>query len=230
MKTKTLTLALVFIFCSQFSFSNNLNPELEEKNYIEDIAFNTEEIVFNILNNPPFSQILTMEEENYVANISFNTKNIYDSLRSNTFLKNFQLKDEAYINDIPFDTETIFYDQLALQNFNEFENENIIDDIPFDTKKIAMNAILNNNELVFENEEKFIDDIPFDTYLVFIRSFEYYQIIFANISNEMKLLISNYYNEQVEVLTQKMINNLFYNIDNNGFNLLNTNNLKLFQY
>lgn len=200
-KTKTLTLALVFSFCAQFSFSDNLNTELIEENYIDDIPFNTEEIVSNIPVDPNNSPIFTIEEENYIDDIPFSTKKIYDSIFLHSSLNNFKLEDEANI-----------------------------DDIPFDTKQIALKTIFANNKLAFDNKEKYIDDIPFNTYLISISSSKYSQIDFANISNKMLLKINNYYNEQVDNLTQKIIENIFYNIDNNGVNLINTSNFKIFQY
>ncbi len=73
MKTTILTLVLVFTFCTPFSFSNNLNIELEEESYIDDIPFNTEEIVSNIQGYSANPLVLTLEEENYIDDIPFDT-------------------------------------------------------------------------------------------------------------------------------------------------------------
>ena len=189
MKTKTLTLALVFIFCAQFLFSNNLNIELEEENYIDDIPFNTENIVSNIPCYSVVPLVLTLEDENYINDIPFSTKNVYDSLMLNSFPNNFQLDDETYINDIPFDTEKIYYERIALQNDKKFNTE-----------------------------EEYIDDIPFDTYLVSISSFEYYKIIFSNTSNEVQLKIGNYYDERMENLTRKIMEGVLNNFENKNIN------------
>lgn len=53
----------------------------------------------------------------------------------------FVMEEEAYIDDIPFDTEKIA--QRALYNESQketyqFEDEAYIDDIPFDTEEIAL--------------------------------------------------------------------------------------------
>ena len=85
---------------------------------------------------------------------------------------NFELEEEAYINDIPFSTEEIAANYLyekALSETFEFEEEAYIDDIPFDTYEVAKNYRYEKylkNAFVFE-EEKYIDDIPFDTEEVF---------------------------------------------------------------
>ncbi len=63
-----------------------------------------------------------------------------------------KMEEETYIDDIPFDTKTIFYNNII-----KLEEEKSIDDIPFDTKTIFYNNIIKLEE------EKSIDDIPFDT-------------------------------------------------------------------
>jgi hypothetical protein len=81
------------------------------------------------------------------------------------------LSDEAYINDIPFDTSAIFAeanDQEAFQGDFPLEDESYIDDIPFDTKSIACSVC---NKLAEEThfpleEEAYINDIPFNTALI----------------------------------------------------------------
>ncbi|MCD4773492.1 MAG: hypothetical protein K8R41_08945 [Bacteroidales bacterium] len=100
MKTIVITLALVLTFFVQFSFSNNLNNKLEEEKYINDIPFDTEEVVSNFQNSlvtPEFR----IEEEEYINDIPFNIEEIYfDHLV-------LQYENENEINDIPFDTKEI---------------------------------------------------------------------------------------------------------------------------
>lgn len=67
------------------------------------------------------------------------------------FASEFNFNDEAYIDDIPFNTEMVFH-TIINPEFN-FEEEAFINDIPFNT------ALLVN----FEMEENYIDDIPFST-------------------------------------------------------------------
>ncbi|MDP3445968.1 MAG: hypothetical protein Q8T08_24165 [Ignavibacteria bacterium] len=80
----------------------------------------------------------------------------------------FKMADEAYINDIPFNTEVISNEnkmEQALQlDFNTTE-EDFINDIPFDTQEIALtNPEFVNASPVFKMaDEAYIDDIPFDT-------------------------------------------------------------------
>ena len=52
----------------------------------------------------------------------------------------FTLQDEAYVDDIPFDTRSIAEQQLleeAMAVDYTFEEEAYVDDIPFDTEQIA---------------------------------------------------------------------------------------------
>ena len=53
---------------------------------------------------------------------------------------NFELEEEAYINDIPFSTEEVVADYLynkALHETFQFEEEEYIDDIPFNTQAVV---------------------------------------------------------------------------------------------
>ncbi len=83
----------------------------------------------------------------------------------NTFAKtkNFAFEDEAYINDIPFNTEMVVND-LKLAAI-DFEDEAYIDDIELDTERIAnmynYQKALEHNFIL--DEEVYVDDITFDT-------------------------------------------------------------------
>ncbi|MDY0078451.1 MAG: hypothetical protein RBR87_14380 [Bacteroidales bacterium] len=76
--------------------------------------------------------------------------------------------DEAYVNDIPFDTKQIFdsvqYQEAITASFIPNE-ESFIDDIPFDTKKVALQYLADSAmEIKFNMpEEQAINDIPFNT-------------------------------------------------------------------
>lgn len=80
----------------------------------------------------------------------------------------FQLKDEANVSDIPFNTEAIVRNLMndpTQTKLISLKEESYIDDIPFNTAEIANDAnnslnILNSATL---NEETYIDDIPFNT-------------------------------------------------------------------
>lgn len=72
----------------------------------------------------------------------------------------FNFEEEAYIDDIPFDTECVSKNciyQKALLVAYDFEEESYVDDIPFDTETVAI-----NQEFHFD-DENYIDDIPFNT-------------------------------------------------------------------
>ena len=85
---------------------------------------------------------------------------------ANTFASEFNFNEEAYIDDIPFDTEIIF-DQLMNPEFS-FEDEAYVDDIPFNTFYFAANTKYEKAvSVLFEmDEEAYIDDIPFCTYAI----------------------------------------------------------------
>lgn len=87
---------------------------------------------------------------------------------SATFAEGFELKEEAYINDIPFDTHRIaaeYTHQKAISVLFEPAEENPVADIPFDTEAVAESERSNRAmQYVFRPApEAFIHDIPFST-------------------------------------------------------------------
>jgi len=75
------------------------------------------------------------------------------------------LAEEAYIDDIPFNTETIFDSLLDVnmtQTFNLSE-EDYIQDIPFDTQEVVENASDESICTFNLEDESYINDIPFST-------------------------------------------------------------------
>ena len=104
--TAIATLILAFSF-SLSAFTPNLVPE--EEAYINDIPFNTEEVVANYLYEKALSDTFEFEEEVYIDDIPFDTYEVAKKYRYEKYLKNvFVFEEEAYIDDIPFDTEEIF--------------------------------------------------------------------------------------------------------------------------
>ncbi|PKP53296.1 MAG: hypothetical protein CVT92_04610 [Bacteroidetes bacterium HGW-Bacteroidetes-1] len=81
-----------------------------------------------------------------------------------------KMKEEAYIDDIPFNTIEIFRSIIAHDTNYIFtsEEESYIDDIPFDTEKIAKEhqSIVATEQLFELKDEEYIDDIPFDTEII----------------------------------------------------------------
>ena len=133
MKTKLHTAALITmialfttnVFASEFDF--------EEESYIDDIPFNTEMVV-NEMMTPEF------EDEAYINDIPFNTASIAASYDYNTAISViFEMEEEAYIDDIPYNTYEVAKNckiEKYLKNVFVFEEEVYIDDIPFNTEKI----------------------------------------------------------------------------------------------
>lgn len=97
---------------------------------------------------------------NSSANTFLTSGNTPEGVLVTECIPEFNLEEEAYIDDIPFDTECVskncIYQKAIAENF-DFEEEASINDIPFETEKIVM-----INEYYFE-DESYIDDIPFDT-------------------------------------------------------------------
>ena len=89
-------------------------------------------------------------------------------ISANMFAKGFEMETEAYVDDIPFNTELIanqaLYSQAIAVEFS-MEEEAYIDDIPFNTDSLAAVAL---SDFAFAEdfdmeEEDYIDDIPFNT-------------------------------------------------------------------
>lgn len=92
---------------------------------------------------------------------------IFTLLFSFNMMADINFEDEAYINDIPFNTETVYSKVVIERNMLDFEmqDEAYIDDIPFDTDTVAddkRHDLALAEEFTFE-EESYIDDIPFNT-------------------------------------------------------------------
>lgn len=73
--------------------------------------------------------------------------------------------EEAYVNDIPFDTWMISKTTHPGESLMELPEEKYIDDIPFNTAKIAQKVLL--SRMLKQNEETVVNDIPFSTDLIY---------------------------------------------------------------
>jgi hypothetical protein len=69
------------------------------------------------------------------------------------------LSDEAYVNDIPFDTWKI--SNVAYPPDLVLDEEGYVNDIPFNTAEIAREALL--NKVIELKDESSVNDIPFNT-------------------------------------------------------------------
>ena len=75
------------------------------------------------------------------------------------------LEEEAYVDDIPFNTELIAYQSLV-NDMISHDIESYVDDIPFNTKKIYYESLA-NNMAVASADEAYADDIPFCTHNIY---------------------------------------------------------------
>jgi len=83
----------------------------------------------------------------------------------------FTLQEEAYIDDIPFNTAKIFDNMQQITENPEvatLADEAYIDDIPFNTAKVVADyrCCVAMHVKYAMQPEKSIDDIPFDTYKI----------------------------------------------------------------
>lgn len=93
---------------------------------------------------------------------------INNTLKAEQSRSAFILSEEKSINDIPFNTESIFKSYLEtearISEMSSLPEEKNVDDIPFSTKAIAASEILfqlsSGQQL---SAEPYIDDIPFNT-------------------------------------------------------------------
>jgi len=96
--------------------------------------------------------ILSIQSTAFAASTSLNTN----------------LKDEAYINDIPFNTRSVAASYLTKEAFfmsgQGIGDEAYVDDIPFDTHKIASEYLAKQSaQLPALSDEAYVDDLEFDT-------------------------------------------------------------------
>jgi len=90
------------------------------------------------------------------------------NLESESQMSAFDFEDEAYIDDIPFDTECVSRNciyQKAISEVYNMDDESYIDDIPFNTELVSSKTELQSGlKKDFKlNDEDYIDDIPFNT-------------------------------------------------------------------
>ena len=145
MKTNTKISALFLIISMMFAsstFAMNKNIDFEEEAYIDDIPFNTEWVV-----NELMTLSINFEEEAYVDDIPFNTTSIVANYIVSTSLT-YEMEEEEYIDDIPFNTEWIANEVLSEPV--KFEEEAYVDDIPFDTYAVAMQSLTDSHFIVLK--------------------------------------------------------------------------------
>jgi hypothetical protein len=81
------------------------------------------------------------------------------------FAMEFNFEEEAYINDIPFNTEEVYFLLNMESSSYDFEEESYINDIPFNTACITADCRFEKAlEVNYQFEdESFVNDIPFNT-------------------------------------------------------------------
>ena len=101
----------------------------------------------------------------YTFAIALLTFTLNTHANTNTTPKLSELTEEAYIDDIPFSTETIFDGliDLSINNTYELTEEAYIQDIPFNTKEMVESTLELTNNIFYLEEESYIDDLPFST-------------------------------------------------------------------
>jgi hypothetical protein len=100
-----------------------------------------------------------------LAGMAFGTDLNTNPPSAEVMVEEFVMEDEAYVDDIPFNTKSIsdnYKMDLALNEAYANADEAYVDDIPFDTESIVINTLFEeamNTDLTFE-DEAYVDDIP----------------------------------------------------------------------
>lgn len=126
---------LVFLCCFNDTFAINVNTnfDLEDEEYVNDIPFNTSDVIGLDLDTNNGIYLPEKDFENKLMVIN-NVMNV-----------NFDLEEEEYVDDIPFITEDIadvepVYLNSSFQNLMNVEfnlaEEKYVDDIPFNTCEV----------------------------------------------------------------------------------------------
>jgi len=141
-----------FIYCltcyyTTFASTQQVGFELEEEEFVQDIPFETSDVVLSLIHESDTSDPtmdntenpisdgeelayylssnveFTMEEEEYIDDIPFDTEKLVDSMVNfkagdkNVLVQEFYLADEEYIDDIPFDTKQLIADRMSYPEF-----------------------------------------------------------------------------------------------------------------
>ena len=85
--------------------------------------------------------------------------------------RSYNFEEEAYVDDIPFNTADIsrqkLFELAMMQDF-DLNEEASIDDVPFNTEQVVINYNFRQaTKQVYEmTEENYVNDIPFNTCLI----------------------------------------------------------------
>jgi hypothetical protein len=143
--TSTLIATLALMISLNLN-AGSLNLHFEEEAYVNDIPFNTEMVIHDMM-MPEFD----FEEEAYINDIPFDTECVAKNcIYMKAIMVDFEMEEEAYVDDIPFDTPSITiqanYSSASSLDYN-LEDEEYINDIPFNTETIVASIKLNEKEL-----------------------------------------------------------------------------------
>ncbi len=145
LKNLTALIATLALMISLNLNAESFNMQFEEESYINDIPFDTEMVV-NEMMMPEYD----FEEEAYIDDIPFDTECIAKNcIYQKAISVDYDMDDEAYVDDIPFDTPAIANEvNYAAATGVEFdmEDEEYVNDIPFNTETIAATLKLNKKE------------------------------------------------------------------------------------
>nr|NQU94194.1 hypothetical protein [Bacteroidota bacterium] len=103
-------------------FKDHHYYSFEDEGDVDDIPFNTKEIVDNLVCKGHLAQAYAMLDIYY-----------------------FDFEDEKDVDDIPFDTKEIYDNIIDIFHF-DFEDEEDVDDLPFNTQEVVNNYLVKNNK------------------------------------------------------------------------------------
>lgn len=164
MKTSTLTITITTVLIMFAGVLNagtdndkkkNNEVALEPEAYIDDVPFNTAEVVANIRketnqSNENWNEV-QLPQESYVSDVEIDTRemvmNYFSKFWSNTkaFAKamgdEFELMmNKGYLDQNNLDISRIYQDLIKQDEYDiNLEEEPYVNDVPFDTKNVVEN-------------------------------------------------------------------------------------------
>jgi hypothetical protein len=154
MKTLKMTTTLLALLTVLFTANVNASTfDFEDEPYINDIPFDTKEVVEQVMNEQNLAQF-DFEDEAYIDDIPFDTHCVtVQCFYQKAIGVEFNFTEETYIDDIPFDTRQNVIQaayKSAIEEVYNFSDEVYIDDIPVEIFTAAKR--IENMELVFSKK------------------------------------------------------------------------------
>ncbi len=161
MKTLTLTIAVLFaaisgVFANTDLLQDNYKVKLQEESYVDDVPFNTNEVVASLDGDKKNSESeeydVKLEEEGYVNDVNFDTRQVVLDYMNTIWFKAKRftralgeimesLSEKGYIDSSTIHMSKIVKDLLKSDEEYEveLEKEPYVNDVPFDTEEIVEN-------------------------------------------------------------------------------------------